>query len=183
MSAADQGACSEVVRLDGHVVDSLLLPKVLDAIVDAGATYEILELEMGTTTLDQSHVRIRVSAADEAALDALLADVQVHGVNREDASDAELVAAPADGVLPAEFYPPRTWSLGAGGGPLGAERAAGDGLRPRRRPGGRPDGAARRPGGWSRCTGCGPATRWSSAGAASGSNADPRPTTATDSAS
>jgi len=104
MSTGDQGACSEVVRLDGHVVDSLLLPKVLDAIVDAGASYEILEHEMGTTTLDPSHVRIRVSAADESALDALLADVQVHGVNREDASDAELVPAPADGVLPTEFY-------------------------------------------------------------------------------
>jgi lysine-ketoglutarate reductase/saccharopine dehydrogenase-like protein (TIGR00300 family) len=86
------------------VVDSLLLPKVLDAIVDAGATYEILELEMGTTALDQSHVRIRVSATDDAALDSLLADVQVHGVNREDASDAEWVAAPADGVLPSDFY-------------------------------------------------------------------------------
>ena len=97
-------AASEVVRLDGHVVDSLLLAKVLDAIVDAGATYEILDLEMGTTAVDESHVRIRVAAADEAALDALLADVQVHGVNREDASDAQLVAAPADGVLPADFY-------------------------------------------------------------------------------
>ncbi len=52
MSTGDQGASSEVVRLDGHVVDSLLLPKVLDAIVDAGASYEILELEMGTTALD-----------------------------------------------------------------------------------------------------------------------------------
>ena len=104
MSPGDQGISTEVVRLDGHVVDSLLLAKVLDAIVDAGASYEILELEMGTTTLDRSHVRIRVSAADEAALDALLADVQVHGVNREDASDADLVEAPADGVLPAEFY-------------------------------------------------------------------------------
>jgi len=104
MSAGDRGVASEVVRLDGHVVDSLLLAKVLDAIVDAGATYEILELEMGTTSLDQSHVRIRVSAPDESALDALLADVQVHGVNREDSSDAELVEAPADGVLPDEFY-------------------------------------------------------------------------------
>jgi hypothetical protein len=28
---------SEVVRFDGHVVDSLLLAKVFDAIVDAGA--------------------------------------------------------------------------------------------------------------------------------------------------
>jgi lysine-ketoglutarate reductase/saccharopine dehydrogenase-like protein (TIGR00300 family) len=102
--SADGGASSEVVRLDGHVVDSLLLPKVLDAIVDAGATFEILEFDMGTTSLDQSHVRIRVSAPDDAALDALLADVQVHGVNREDGSDAELVAATLDGVLPADFY-------------------------------------------------------------------------------
>src|SRR5580692_2011345 len=104
MSAADQGVSSEIVRLDGHVVDSLLLAKVLDTIVDAGASYEILELEMGTTSLDPSHVRIRVSAPDESVLDALLAEVQVHGVNREDASDAELVAAPADGVLPTDFY-------------------------------------------------------------------------------
>jgi lysine-ketoglutarate reductase/saccharopine dehydrogenase-like protein (TIGR00300 family) len=59
---------------------------------------------MGTTAADPSHVRIRVNAADESALDALLAEVQVHGVNREDASDAELVAAPADGVLPDGFY-------------------------------------------------------------------------------
>jgi lysine-ketoglutarate reductase/saccharopine dehydrogenase-like protein (TIGR00300 family) len=104
MSAADQGVSSEIVRLDGHVVDSLLLAKVLDTIVDAGAAYEILELEMGTTALDESHVRLRVSAPDEQALDALLAEVQVHGVNREDASDAEVVGAPADGVLPADFY-------------------------------------------------------------------------------
>ena len=95
---------TEIVRLDGHVVDSLLLPKVLDAIVDAGARYRVLELEMGTTTLDPTHVRLEVTAASEAALDALLADVQVHGVNREDASDAELVGAPADGVLPTDFY-------------------------------------------------------------------------------
>ena len=95
---------TEIVRLDGHVVDSLLLPKVLDAIVDAGATYRVLELEMGKTTLDPSHVRLEVAAANEAALDALLAEVQVHGVNREDASDATLVEAPADGVLPADFY-------------------------------------------------------------------------------
>ncbi|HVC70144.1 MAG TPA: TIGR00300 family protein [Acidimicrobiales bacterium] len=104
MTDATHAVSSEVVRLDGHVVDSLLLAKVLDTIVDAGASYEILELEMGTTSADPSHVRIRVSAADDAALDTLLAEVQVHGVNREDTSDAVVVPAPADGVLPDGFY-------------------------------------------------------------------------------
>ncbi len=98
-------AASEIVRLDGHVVDSLLLAKVLDAIVDAGATYRIVELDVGTTSVDPSHVRLEVTAPDEESLDVLLADLQVHGVNRVDASDAELSAAEVDGVLPEGFYP------------------------------------------------------------------------------
>ena len=92
------------MHLDGHVVDSLVLAKVLDAILDAGASYEILTLEVGTTATDQSHVRLRVRAADEAALDALLLELQVHGVNREDISDAEVVRTDADGVFPEGFY-------------------------------------------------------------------------------
>jgi lysine-ketoglutarate reductase/saccharopine dehydrogenase-like protein (TIGR00300 family) len=95
---------TEIVRLDGHVVDSLLLAKVLDAILDAGATYRIIELDVGTTSVDPSHVRLEVTAADEESLDALLSDLQVHGVNRVDADDAELVAADRDGVLPEGFY-------------------------------------------------------------------------------
>jgi lysine-ketoglutarate reductase/saccharopine dehydrogenase-like protein (TIGR00300 family) len=97
-------SASEVVRLDGHVVDSLLLAKVLDAIVDAGAEYRIVELDVGTTSVDPSHVRLEVTASDEEGLDALLADLQVHGVNRVDASDAEVAEADMDGVLPEGFY-------------------------------------------------------------------------------
>ena len=93
-----------MVRLDGHVVDSLLLAKVLDVIVDAGARYRIVELDVGTTSVDPSHVRLEVTSVDEESLDALLAELQVHGVNRVDASDAELVIADRDGVLPEGFY-------------------------------------------------------------------------------
>jgi lysine-ketoglutarate reductase/saccharopine dehydrogenase-like protein (TIGR00300 family) len=95
---------SEVVRLDGHVVDSLLLAKVLDVIVDAGARYQVVEFDLGTTSVDPSHVQLEVTSSDEDSLDALLAELQVHGVNRVDPSDAELVIADRDGVLPEGFY-------------------------------------------------------------------------------
>jgi len=94
----------EIVTLDGHVVDSLLLPKVLDAIVAAGASYEILELDVGTTAEDPSHVRLRVVTDGERELRSLLEQLRVHGVNPEDAADAELQPADADGVLPEGFY-------------------------------------------------------------------------------
>lgn len=91
--------------MDGHVVDSLLLAKVLDVVVDAGAHYRIVDLKVGATQHDPSHVRIEVAAADDEALQAVLGEVQVHGANPEVQDDAELAVADRDGVLPAGFYP------------------------------------------------------------------------------
>ncbi len=94
----------EIVRLDGHLLDSMVLPKVLDAIADAGATYVILELDVGATRIDQSHIRLEVSCRDEGALAALLEGLQVYGVNVESDENVELVEADKDGVLPEGFY-------------------------------------------------------------------------------
>ncbi len=95
---------SEVVRLDGHVLDSLVLVKVLDIIVEAGASYKILDFDIGTTSRDESHVRIEVSCPAEATLGSLLERLQVHGVNREDSEDAQLAEVDQDGALPDGFY-------------------------------------------------------------------------------
>jgi lysine-ketoglutarate reductase/saccharopine dehydrogenase-like protein (TIGR00300 family) len=94
----------EIVSLDGHLLDSMVLPKVLDAIVDAGATYEILELDVGATRIDRSRIRLELSCRDEGALAVLLEGLQVHGVNVEGDENAELVEADQDGVLPEAFY-------------------------------------------------------------------------------
>ena len=95
---------TEVVELEGHIVDSLLLAKVLDLIVESGADYRIEEFELGKTNVDPSRTTIEISANDDAALDALLEQLQVHGVNRTAHGDAALVACDQDGVLPAGFY-------------------------------------------------------------------------------
>jgi lysine-ketoglutarate reductase/saccharopine dehydrogenase-like protein (TIGR00300 family) len=101
---APAGAASEVVVLHGHVVDSLLLAKVLDLVVDAGASYRILDLTVGTTRRDPSDVRLEVTATDPIALGALLAELQVHGANPEQTGDARTEPAERDGVLPAGFH-------------------------------------------------------------------------------
>lgn len=94
----------ETIELDGHIVDSLTLAKILDLILDAGADYRIDEFEIGKTNLDPSHARIEITAADEEVLTSLLEDLQVHGANRIGDADATLVACDRDGVLPAGFY-------------------------------------------------------------------------------
>ena len=95
---------SETVVLEGHIVDSLILAKVLDQILESGAEYEVVDFDMGRTNLDPSRAVIDVSAGDPDELDRLLADLHQHGVNRADVTDAQLEECRVDGVLPAGFY-------------------------------------------------------------------------------
>jgi lysine-ketoglutarate reductase/saccharopine dehydrogenase-like protein (TIGR00300 family) len=97
-------AASETVVLEGHIVDSLILPRVLDVVLDAGADYEIVDFDMGRTSHDQSHAVIRLTASSTKALETLLEELQVHGVNRRHDSDISTAVVDHDGVLPAGFY-------------------------------------------------------------------------------
>jgi lysine-ketoglutarate reductase/saccharopine dehydrogenase-like protein (TIGR00300 family) len=95
---------TEVVELSGHIIDSLLLGKVLDTILDAGADYRISDIDVGRTNVDQSNARLEISAPDAKTLNQLLENLNVYGVNRTMISPARLVACERDGVLPAGFY-------------------------------------------------------------------------------
>ena len=95
---------TEVVEIEGHIIDSLILAKVMDVILAAGGDYRVVHVEIGRTNTDLSRARIEVTAPDEDALTSLLVELQAHGANRVVAVDAELVAADLDGVLPAGFY-------------------------------------------------------------------------------
>ncbi|MDP9387578.1 MAG: TIGR00300 family protein [Actinomycetota bacterium] len=95
---------TEVVEVEGHIIDSLILAKVMDLILAAGADYRVVDVAIGRTNADVSRARLEVVAADEDALATLLVELQAHGANRVMPGDAELVAADRDGVLPAGFY-------------------------------------------------------------------------------
>jgi hypothetical protein len=53
---------SETIELRGHIIDSLILPKVLDQILTHGANFKIAEINIGKKRADQSFARIEVSA-------------------------------------------------------------------------------------------------------------------------
>ena len=50
------------VVLDGHIIDSLLLPKVLDTILAMGGTFDLTDVRIGTKREEPSHVKIQVRA-------------------------------------------------------------------------------------------------------------------------
>ncbi|HEX9712113.1 MAG TPA: TIGR00300 family protein [Actinomycetota bacterium] len=94
---------TETVEVRGHLIDSLILPRILDEIVDAGVEYTITTFEVGRTHDDPSFARIELSG-EPAMLDRALASLADLGAAPPETGDVRLVAADADGVFPEGFY-------------------------------------------------------------------------------
>jgi lysine-ketoglutarate reductase/saccharopine dehydrogenase-like protein (TIGR00300 family) len=95
---------SETVEITGHLMDSGVLARILDDVLDYGGDYTIERLEVGRTHEDESHARITVSSSDPEDLMRLLMRLQTHGVNQVHPGEASTKPAPADGVFPEDFY-------------------------------------------------------------------------------
>src|SRR5450631_2993958 len=95
---------SETVELRGHIIDSLILPKVLDQILTRGANFKIGEIKIGQQRADQSFARIEVSAETKEALDELILRLRQHGAEVEKHANVQLEKAPSNGVFPPDFY-------------------------------------------------------------------------------
>jgi lysine-ketoglutarate reductase/saccharopine dehydrogenase-like protein (TIGR00300 family) len=95
---------SETIELRGHIIDSLILPKVLDQILTHSANFKITEITIGKKRADQSFARIEVSAETSEALDDLILRLRQQGAEVVERANAQVAAAPADGVFPTDFY-------------------------------------------------------------------------------
>ncbi len=94
----------ERVELSGHIIDSLLLPKVLDHITAAGGRFQIEQITVGQAQRDPSFAVIAVHAPSAERLSQILADIADHGAVPVDSQDARLVAADIAGAFPEGFY-------------------------------------------------------------------------------
>jgi lysine-ketoglutarate reductase/saccharopine dehydrogenase-like protein (TIGR00300 family) len=97
-------SASAVVEVEGHIIDSLILPKILDVIIEAGADYRLADVAIGRSNTDPSRARIEIVADSQEQLEQILVDLHPHGAHPIDEPDARLVPAPTDGVLPRGFY-------------------------------------------------------------------------------
>ena len=88
----------------GHIIDSLILPKILDEIMDLDGTFEILDVAIGKRKTDPSSARLRIHAGSQRHLDHILHRLARLGASPEQMKDVHLVQATKEGVFPPAFY-------------------------------------------------------------------------------
>ncbi len=126
----------EEVEVRGHIVDSLLLPKILDRILLMQGTFEIRECKIGVHRTDPSYARIAIRADSHETLGAILGDLIEHGASPIHPEDATIVPADiAGGVSRVVLQHDQPSHPGAVPRALDRRRRPGDGLRHRGRPG------------------------------------------------
>ncbi len=102
--AGEATSAVEEVEVRGHIVDSLLLPKILDRILQMGGTFEIRECRIGSRRVDPSFAKIAIRAATAGELDAILGDLIEHGASPVNPEDARIQEADIAGAFPEGFY-------------------------------------------------------------------------------
>lgn len=95
---------SESVEVSGHIIDSLILPKILDCITSAGGSFEIENVAIGQQRNDPSYALIAVQAPSAERLEEILNTIHDHGALRVGEHDCQLVEADIAGAFPEGFY-------------------------------------------------------------------------------
>ena len=80
------------------------MTEIFDAVVKHGGSFEVVEFTIGRTNDDFSRLRMRVSAANASAMQALLEELLEFGCRTAADRDADLQPAPTDGCAPDDFY-------------------------------------------------------------------------------
>ena len=108
----------ETVTLEGHLIDSDILRRVFDRVVEEGGEFEVQEFRVGRTNDEPSFTRIDVRARDEEGLDRILEALRYLGATSE-VADAASRPPSRTGSCPTTSTPrptstPSCGSTGAG---------------------------------------------------------------------
>ena len=99
-----EAGVSEIVEAEGHLVDSQLLNAIFDKVIERRARFDVLRFDLGRTNEEISHLRLKVTAPDEALLATLLEDLMPLGCHPTPERDAAVRPAELAGCVPDDFY-------------------------------------------------------------------------------
>ncbi len=90
--------------LKGHIIDSMMLPQIMDLVMDVGGNFTIEELTVGQHKTDTSLCRMEVVATSPEQLDRIVRQARALGATVESEQPAHLEKVTKEGVFPEGFY-------------------------------------------------------------------------------
>ncbi|MGB7444755.1 MAG: TIGR00300 family protein [Coleofasciculaceae cyanobacterium] len=103
---ANEPVESRTLKMEGHLLDSGIISRALDLIIEAGGSFQILNFNLGMQRQSTSSAEVKVSAPSHDLMEDIMSqliDLGAVTVSQE-VNDAKLEPVSKDGVAPDDFY-------------------------------------------------------------------------------
>jgi lysine-ketoglutarate reductase/saccharopine dehydrogenase-like protein (TIGR00300 family) len=94
----------EVVEAQGHLIDSHLMERIFDTVVEYHGRFEVEEFRIGKTNAEPSYLRLKVETGDPDDMQKLLSHLVGLGCTPADTGDAASEKVERDCCAPEDFY-------------------------------------------------------------------------------
>ena len=95
---------SQEIEVSGHLIDSLILTKIFDKIMDLKGEFQVQEIDIGKRKKDQSYARLLVTGKNQKHLDKILETIYREGAVSKIQKKIKLKKSPKNYVMPDNFY-------------------------------------------------------------------------------
>jgi lysine-ketoglutarate reductase/saccharopine dehydrogenase-like protein (TIGR00300 family) len=92
------------IEVKGHLIDSMILTRIFDSIMDLNGDFQVLEFTVGKKKKDPSYARLAIRGKSKEHLESILELAYRAGAQPVSVQEARLEAAPKDMVMPDDFY-------------------------------------------------------------------------------
>lgn len=94
----------ETVEAHGHLIDSHIMERIFDTVVEFQGRFEVEIFQIGRTNSDPSHLRLKIETPDRDRMDSLLGQLLGLGCTPAEDGDAETRIVEKDSCAPEDFY-------------------------------------------------------------------------------
>ena len=103
-STSNGSSVSEVVEAQGHLIDSHIMERIFDTVVEYGGRFQVEQFSIGRTNSDASSLRLRIEAGSQAQIEKMMTQLVGLGCSPVDSGEAETKMAERDCCAPEDFY-------------------------------------------------------------------------------
>lgn len=94
----------EIVEAEGHLIDSHIMERIFDTVVEYQGRFEVQHFHIGRTNSDPSRLRLKVEAPSTEQMDKMLTALVGLGCTPVEGGDADLRPVERDCCAPEDFY-------------------------------------------------------------------------------
>ena len=95
---------SKIIEVNGHLIDSLVLTKIFDRVMDLEGKFEVMKISVGKLKTDESYAKLRIIGKNNAHLNEIMTALHREGATAKTQKKCKTKAATKNMLFPDNFY-------------------------------------------------------------------------------